>query len=387
MSTLTSTRSSGGCLTRDGTAGVDDAFLALPHAVYAGDPCWIPEDADAVRAAFSASNPWFGEGGGHAMTLCVPGRARLAVFRQPGCVVAGAPAAFFGYWEEAGDGAATALLLERARSWARDAGAAALYGPVNFTTFGNYRLRVDADGGVPFPGEPYNPPRYAPLLEQLGFTAARHYVTQVGAPRARPFGEKARVRDAVLEAGFRMEPLDAARWMAMLPELHRAADEIFGDAFAYTPVPFAQFAAGHGAPVAARLCPRTSLVARDADGALAGILLAYPHYGPVVVQGAGAQRVRTAALHFDTHAPLVAAERTAVVKTVGVVRAHRRRGLMDAMVVSAVERGRAHYDRWVGALIRADNPSRRFARAQLDGERAYALYGRSLTEVGHVAHA
>ena len=373
-------------LARDGATGVDDDFAELPRTIYAGDENWIPEEDEGLRCAFNAGNDWFGAGGGRALTLCVPGRARLAVFRQSGCIIAGEPAAFFGYWEEAGDGDGSAALFEAAEAWARSAGATAMFGPVNFTTFGSYRLRVDASGGAPFLGEPYNPARYAPLLEGLGFAPVCRYVTQVGAPRDVPFAAKVRVRQAVADAGFRFEPLDASRWMATLPELHRAVDEIFGDAFAYTPVPFAQFAAGYGAPVARRLCPHTSLVARDADGALAGFLLAFPDYGPLVVQGSRLGRVPPSALRYDEHAPLLAGagERTGIVKTLGVARAHRRRGLMDALVVSAVERGRARYDRWIGALIRDDNPSRRFGLEQLDGERAYALYGKPLTEGSHV---
>ena len=373
----------------DGAVGVDDAFVELPRLVYANDPDWIPEDVEELRRAFSAVNPWFGEGRGRALALCAPGRARLAVFRQPGCTVAGGAAAFFGYWEEAGDGAGSAALFAAAEECARAEGATVMLGPVNFTTHGSYRLRVDASGGTPFPGEPYNPARYPCLLERLGYEPAQWYVTQLGAPHGEPLAAKARRRDAVLDAGYRVESLDSSRWMAMLPELHGAADEIFGDAFAYTPVPYAHFAAAYGARVARRLCPHTSLVARDAEGALAGFLLAYPQYGPLVVQGSKLGRVAASALRYDEHAALLAraGERTAIIKTVGVAKVHRRRGLMDALAVTALERGRPHYDRWIAALMRADNPSRRFGLAHVDGQRTYVLYGKPLLGGSHVARA
>src|SRR5688572_25447349 len=67
---------------REGTAGLGDPFVDLPRVIYADDPLWIPEEADLLRRAFSAANPWFASGS--AVTMCIPGRARLAVFRQQG---------------------------------------------------------------------------------------------------------------------------------------------------------------------------------------------------------------------------------------------------------------------------------------------------------------
>ena len=364
-------------LARDGAAGVDEPFADLPHEVYATDPRWIPEEREALAHAFSARNPWLATG--RAATFCVPDRARLAVFRDPGCCVQGRAAAFFGYWEHRGAPDASLALLGEAREWARAAGAELLCGPVDFTTFGRYRLRLSAepDAGT-FAGEPYNPPGYPDLLAAAGLAPVQHYVTQVAALGPDAAAAKAPARDAVLAAGYTIEPLDARRWTAMLPELHGAADEIFGANFAYTPVSFASFAASHGAAVARRLCPRTSLVARAPDGALAGFALVYPDYAPLLAQGGAA--VPASGVSFAEHAPLLAraGARTAVVKTVGVAAAHRRRGVMDALGVSVLERGRAHYDRWIAALMRADNPSRRFGAAHAGVERRYALYACTL---------
>ena len=141
---------------RSGTAGLHDSFVELPHAVYAGDPLWIPEEEAPLRRAFSAANSWFASGS--AVTMCIPGRARLAVFRQHGCVVEGRRAAWFGYFEAMNDAGCAEMLLVEAAVWARAQGAEILYGPIDFNTFGKYRVRVSAESnGIPFPGEPYNP--------------------------------------------------------------------------------------------------------------------------------------------------------------------------------------------------------------------------------------
>jgi Acetyltransferase (GNAT) family. len=367
---------------RDGREGVDEAFLALPHALYAGDPCWIPEEEGPVRRAFSDANDWFA--GGRAATFCIPDRARLAVFRRDDCVVEGRPAAFFGYMESDDDGSALHELLEHGRRWATDAGAEMLYGPIDFDTFGRYRLRTSAEraGATPFPSEPYNRPAYPALLEHAGFAVARRYVSQLSIGALAADEAKRDAANALSDEGFTTHPLDGATWLALLPELHRRVHEIFAEGFAYTPVSYERFAATQGAGVARRLCPHTSTLARDPNGELAGFLLVFPHYGPLVVQGAGAGRVPASALAYDQHPSLLAAagHHTAIVKTVGVAPAYRRRGVMDAMVVSTLDRGRDRYDRWIGALIRDDNPSGRYGAARERMERHYALYAAALRD-------
>jgi hypothetical protein len=255
---------------------------------------------------------------------------------------------------------------------------------VNFTTLGTYRLRTAAEpGAVPFPSEPYNPASYPHVLCSLGYTLARGFLTHVGPIRSELLAPKIARRQEVLDAGYALERLDGERWMMLLPELHRAADEIFGEGLGYTPVPLEAFRAACGAPIARRLDPNASLLARAPDGSLAGFVLTFPHYGPLAVQGAGATRVPASSLSFAEHAPLLAKMgcRTGIVKTVGVARAHRRRGLMDALAVSAVERGAAYYDTWLGAMMREDNPSTRFGSPHAQHERRYALYGKVLYDL------
>jgi ribosomal protein S18 acetylase RimI-like enzyme len=370
-------------LVRDGTAGVDDSFIALAHELHAGDPFWIPEEPGPVRQAFSPANPWFRSG--RAATLCIPGRARLAVFRADGCRVAGRDTAFFGYLESDADGTALSALFAQAAEWAREAGADTLCGPIDFDSYGRYRLRtgVDPAGGMPFTGEPYNPHYYPRLLERAGFAVVQEYATRIAAG-VRPDARQRAALQAVTRAGYEIEALDGARWLALLPELHRKADEIFGAGFAYTPVPPERFALLYGAALACRLCPRTSVLARSAAGEIAGFFLCFPDYGPLLVQGAGAGRVAAGALSYAEHAPVLVAtgSRTVVAKTAGVAPAHRRRGLMDALSASAIERGAQHYDRWISALVRVGNPSGGYAD-RLAGrgggeQRTYALYAKSL---------
>lgn len=361
---------------------LDDAFADLPHVVYADDPLWIPEEESTLRRAFSNSNTWFAHG--RAATFSIKGRARLAVFRTPACIIDGHNAAFFGFFESDGDATSARALLDAAVEWARNAGASVLYGPVNFNTYGSYRLRVSAEpGGMPFPGEPYNRPEYSAILAESGFAEAMRYVTQVSDSGVCATESQLNAAQKLKRAGYVFEPLDGSRWMGLLPQLHGMADEIFGDAFAYSRVSYDEFAAAYGEGTAKRLCPHTSVLAVGPSGDIAGFLISFPHYGPLLVQGSRIGRVGLSELTYDMHQPMLAAagESTAVAKTIGVTPAHRQHGLMNAIGAIAMERGRGRYDRWIAALVREDNVSRRFGEPHSRRVRKYALYRRVLTDM------
>jgi GNAT superfamily N-acetyltransferase len=338
-------------LERDGTAGVDEAFVALPHQLYRDDPRWIPEEPSAVTRAFSPANRW--HHGRRARTFVVPGRARAAAFFDPRCAVDGAPAAFFGYWETDGDPDADRALLTRVADWAHAQGATRLYGPINFTTALGYRVLLDAErDAVPFPGEPYNPPWYGPELESLGFALERRYLTQTvdRALMQATLDRHQPLRARLEKRGYRFAPIDDAEWFARLPELHTLADSIFAGNFAYTPMPFTEFAAAFGTRLLRRCWRELSLIAHAPDGAIAGFCLVYPHLE----------------------------RRVAILKTIAVNPAYRARGVAEAMSAWMLERARGTCDHVWGALIREDNASRRLATGGTPALRWYGLYGKAI---------
>lgn len=361
--------------------GLPEGFLELPGQIYAGDDQWIPEDPAALERAFSPDNPWFDQG--EARLLSLPDEARLALFFQPALRVEGRSVAFFGYWESTGTHGADALLFERAVEIAKAWGAEDLYGPIDFTTFGNYRLRLTCEpGGWTFPDEPYNPPTYPELLEAEGFTVDQMYLTQVGTMETgrmvrewkRPEQEK------LLSQGYRIETLTHELWMDSLPDLHQLIDHIFGSNFAYSSLSYEAFTQKCGESFIRRACPHTSVLARGPEGDVAGFFLVYPHYGPLVVQGAGSARVPASTLSYDEHAAWLGRQdwRGCVAKTVGVAPAHRSKGVMGGLTVAIFDRGDGRYEHWFGAMIRRGNFSRNYAEGNITGERWYGLYRKRL---------
>jgi len=367
-------------LERPGHEGFPDAFAQLPAQIYADEPMWIPEHARALAASFTADNPWFERG--RARTFCIPSRARLAAFAT---TVAGRDQVwgFFGYWESAGDAPADAAIFARAEQWLTEQGAQRVYGPVNFSTYGNYRLRTSAEpDAIPFPGEPFNPSSYPAALERLGYEVDSTYMTQMA-----PNVVAAAVREArwseyerVIASGYRIEALSHQLWLGRLAALHPLVNATFADNHAFTPSTASVFEQQCGEAFIRRTCPHTSVVAFGPDDEIAGFFLVYPHYGPLVVQSAGAARIDVAELDYERHMPMLQARGAvaAVCRTVAVAPAHRHKGLMTALTLSQFERGDSLYATWYGALIRSDNRSGRYAQDHVTGLRNYALYGKDL---------
>ena len=366
---------------RAGSDGVAEGFLALPHQLYRDDARWIPEEAGEVARAFSPANRW--HQGRAAHTFCAPGRARAAAFFDPRADIDGAPAAFFGYWESAGDRDVDRALFARVAEWAKRRGARRLVGPINFSTANGYRVLLSAEpDGLPFPGEPYNPTWYGERLRALGFRLERRYLTQhVDRERARASLERHRRLRQRLEArGYRFAALDGTEWLARLDELRALVDEMFAGNFAYTPFPPGEFAAAFGARLLRRLWRELSVVAHAPNGDIAGFFLVYPHYGPVVVQGAGAARVAPGEVDYARDAARLGrrASRCALLKTVAVSPKYRGRGVAEAMSAWLLAKSEPVCDELYGALIREDNASRRLSAGDTPALRWYGLYSQAL---------
>ena len=366
----------------DGSLGLPEGFLELPELVYEGDPQWIPESKVSVQASFSAQNTWFRDG--RAQCFVIPGMARAAAFISPHMVIDGEQAAFFGFFESCNDSKADALLFNEVFTWAKEEGATKIYGPINFATFGNYRLRVQAEEGArTFQSEPYNPLSYPDILKAQGFSVSQEYLVQIAdAKRTLAMTAQAEGLVEAMEAGgYRFEPLEVSRWMDNLPALHVLVDQTFALNFAYTPLPYDAFVRACGESFVKKACPHTSIMAFGPDGDIAGFCINYPHYGPLITQGAGADRVAVGELDFETHNPLLqqSPPRVVLVKTVATAPEHRKRGLMSAMGTCGIRQGQEHYDSFYAAMIRSDNPSRRYTRETHQEERWYALFSKDLS--------
>jgi len=350
-----------------------EAFIDLPQQLYADDPYWLGEDSQALRSQFGADNPWFAEG--QAWLGVIPDQARLAGF-VTGQQIDGETVAFFGFWESINALQPNQQLFQALSDWARAQGATRLYGPINFNTFGAYRVRLNAFDGGAFPGEPWNPDYYPQLLDELGLNLRYRYLSS--------FNDTVQVAASVrddylrvkpkLERTVSLEPLDGDFWMANLDELYGFVDQVFGGNFAYSKLALEAFRSYCGAPFAERLCPHSSVLARAHDGRIAGFFLVYPDFAPLL-RHSNQQRVPTASLSYAEHYPQLPTPRRALAKTGGVHPNFRELGLFTAMGCELSLRAESRYQHIAGTLVREDNNSRQFALRHGDTKtHNYGLY-------------
>jgi len=347
-------------------------FLALPAAVYGGDPwyCATPE-AEVVaglrRREFA---------GAQRVLVALDGDrplARLVARRSPALRDdEGKPYGLLGFFE-AVDGpagrAAAAGLLAAGVAWLRETGAGEIVGPMDGDTWHRYRLNAGPFDAPPFLLEPYNPPYYPDLWAAAGFELLESYSSTVADTAAVARRLATRHREA-LAAGYRLRPFAALRFDDELAAIYRLSRAIFAGNFLYTGIAADEFLALY-AGSRALVDPRLVWFAVSPQGEEVGFLFAFPDLARAVTAMRG-RRDLAARLRFLWHRRSAAAVN---VKTLGVLPEHRRSGvgaaLMHRVHVEALERGlrRANH-----CLFRDGNPSGGMAGEGAKLLRRYHLY-------------
>jgi hypothetical protein len=270
--------------------------------------------------------------------------------------IEGEPVAFFGRWEP-GEEKRDRELFAEFESWARKIGATRVFGPIDSSTHGMYRLQIsDFDSHETFPGEPRNSPAAPARLRALGYRVAQTYVTSwssriselrewTTAASRGPLGS--------LAPGFNVRALSQEYCTARAEDLRAAVNDIFSENFAYTPIDELTFSALFGGSFLRAVCPRTSFVVEDPSGAVAALCVCLP----------------------GTESP---EGRTLYVKTVGIVSRFRGRGVsLVALILEILSRAQ-DYNRVALCLMREGNFPSLLLKPLIESERRYALFAKDL---------
>ena len=207
-----------------------------------------------------------------------------------------------------------------------------IIGPIDGSTWHNYRLVSYTDGSPSFPMEPHNPIWYNEVYKELGFEPIKKYFSEkFPIKNIKPYKES----DTVTIRQFKPEDLEA---------MYEISKVGFTDNFLYHPISYAEFEALY--------LPRVKMIAHDfilaaeVDDQTVGFLFAF-----------------------------VAGD-TLILKTVATLPAYRSVGIggrmINAALVKAEEMG---IKTAIGALIADGNISRKVS-AKYGGEvfREYTLY-------------
>jgi hypothetical protein len=346
------------------TGRLPEGFSEWPPALYQGQGLVWSENSSSVESFITSQLPE-----NEVYILHLPGRIRLvAIFPAAG------ETAQFAYFESVNDPELNHRVFDSLRELCQEKGYTELEGPVHFSTFFRYRLRL---GGVPswkqFDREPINPDYYPTLLEQSGFfhklTYESRKVQVSDVPVA--FRQHATLLEALKVSPFEAITPTPETWDALLPEVYGLIMATFGQNPGFRAIPFEAFALHYSRTYAEGLCPFTSVIFREKfSGKMAALSLTQPDYF-----------ARTTDLHLtpNFHRDLPGlAYRTLLIRTVGVHPDFRKQGVMYLLGAYGLANFSPTYQDAIFCLMRSDNPSLRFSDVLPVEKAVYALFHRSV---------
>ncbi len=207
-------------------------FAALTDQVFSEDHDPRKPTSAGVRAMLDDAHP---QRRRCALRLFqVPGRARVAAMENSRLRDDhGAPIGMLGFFEAQNDPEAASAVLDAGTAWLRARGATIVRGPINYSTWNDYRFSTAGTGR--FAGEPYHPAYYPTLWANAGFDVCAHYGSYWLGPLS-PIVEKfARV---IARGTATVRPVTAAD----LPSLYQLAITGFQGAYMYAPIEPDEFA-------------------------------------------------------------------------------------------------------------------------------------------------
>ena len=357
------------------TDTLPSSFFTIPEAVYAGQS-WRPAPEDPVRTAALFAV----EAAEHELILYTDHqRLRLVGIFPKEAEADGGGEARFGYWEATPDAAeicAEAFATLRADADAR--GLTRLVGPINFSTFHPYRLRLgdEPPSWGAFDREPVNPPYYPQWLAAAGFHPTLTYESRLIRPDTVPavYADKAGLLTQLAHVPLQFIPLTPDAWDAHEAGIYPLVHAIFGENPAYRIIAEDHFRALYGAAYAQALCPHSSVLIREpSSGQLVGLSFCHPNYQPLHLPSGTAP-------NFERDYPrLPHGQRTLLAKTVGIHPAFRQRGLMSLLGAYGMGPFRALYDQVIFCLMRTGNPSLAFTDGLPVEVARYALFAQEMT--------
>jgi GNAT superfamily N-acetyltransferase len=259
-------------------------------------------------------------------------------------------------------------LLSDAIGWLVGQGVQTVVGPMDGDTWHPYRFNVGPFDRRPFLMEPHNKPYYGALWERAGFEALENYYSKVVDAKAAA-APLAKIHQRVLDRGYRLRPISMSRFEEEMEIIYRLSAEIFSDNFLYEEISLSDFLSLYR-PARSLIDPELVLIAETAGKPVGFVFALVDYYHAVVAMRGGDGLLAKLRFLLNRH------RADAVnIKSLGVVRGHRRSGLAAALMCESYHTTSKKGLRQANlCLIQEGNPSGR-----LDGNvgvvsRRYVLY-------------
>jgi GNAT superfamily N-acetyltransferase len=265
-------------------------------------------------------------------------------------------AGVIGHYAAVNDDAAAAVLTA-ALQQLRHAGSIIVIGPMNGTTWRNYRFVTEPGEQPAFFLEPTNPAEAPRQFERAGFSSLATYFSALNDDVSRPDPRREQMEKKIADTGITIRSANGD----LVPELkniYEVSTVAFRQNFLYTEIPQAEFVAMYQ-PLLPIVRPELVLIAEQA-GRCVGYLFAIPDLA-----------MKTRGLAIDTF----------IIKTVAVLPDPQVRGLGSMLVARVQQIGHElGFCRCIHALMFEDNISLNISRHYASVMRKYTLYSKDLTK-------
>ena len=155
-------------------------FIKLPFELYRGNPFWVPNLVSEERKLLTPGHHPFHEHAEACLFLAEDGGKTVgrisAHINHNHNAFHNDRVGFFGFFETIQSREVASALFEKASEFLREKGMDTMRGPMNFSTNETCGLLMNAFDEMPYIMMPYNPPFYAELIENAGFSTAKDLV-------------------------------------------------------------------------------------------------------------------------------------------------------------------------------------------------------------------
>ncbi len=248
------------------------------------------------------------------------------------------------------DADAAVAFLHQACDVLRQRGCTLVLGPMDGSSWQNYRCALNWDNGPPFLGEPQTDPRWVDWFAQAGFTPVAKYESRLCLDLSQTHRPKRRRHSP---ASVRIQSAQGIAVEALLPKIYALVMASFRRQIFFQPLPETWFT-HHLQPLLSQVNPALIQLAWDQDH-LVGVVLALPD-----LLATNPQRL--------------------IIKTLAIWPNRAYAGLGSTLLEAAHQAGfRQGYRQAIHALMHRHNPSLNLSRRYSQPFRDYVLMGKELT--------
>ncbi len=208
-------------------------FIDFPHALYKGDPNYVPEIYLGMQELMNPKkNPFFKHSNADLFLAIRDNKiiGRIAAIQNNNYnKFANSNVGYFGFFDVIEDYAVAEKLLQTAVDWVKTKGHVSLYGPTNFSTNETAGILVDGYDSPPVINMTYNKPYYVDFMNRFGFTKqmdllAYRIPTQTVSEKSLRITE--RLEERLKSRGITIRTVSLKNWNKEVPvirELYKAA--------------------------------------------------------------------------------------------------------------------------------------------------------------------